>query len=77
MEGYSVDSQHRPVVYKEDYICWDHSNNGLYSVKYGNDLISKKTHNQLYQESEVHPSLNPLFAKIWTLKTVLKIKIFL
>lgn len=70
-------TKQRPLVYTEDSYCWSGTNNGIYTVKSGYDLISRKEHQDLYTETEENPSLNPLFAKVWNLQTAPKIKIFL
>lgn len=67
----------RPIISKEDSFCWSGTNNGLYSVKSGYDLMSRKTHQNLYREAEENPSLNPLFDRVWNLQTAPKIKVFL
>jgi len=54
-----------------------HTRNGLYTVKSGYDLCSRKTHKQLFTEAESRPSLSPLFEKVWNIKTGPKIKMFI
>ncbi|KAL9811762.1 putative reverse transcriptase zinc-binding domain-containing protein [Arabidopsis thaliana] len=69
--------QHRPMMSCEDFHCWAHTKNGLYSVKSGYEFISRKVHSKMFQQAENTPTLNPLFAKVWNLQTAPKIKIFL
>lgn len=70
-------TKQRHVMSNEDSYCWSATNNGLYTVKSGYALISRKEHQSLFQEFEENPSVNPLYVKIWKLQTPPKIKIFL
>lgn len=66
-----------PLLDREDSYCWALTSNGLYSVKSGYELISRKVHHSLFCEAETNPSLNPLFVSVWKMKTAPKIKVFL
>lgn len=70
-------SRQRPIPSHEDSFCWSRTNNGLYSVKSGYELSSRKTHQSLFKEAESCPSLSPLYETIWKMHTAPKIRVFI
>jgi len=77
LEEIQIISQQRPMPSKEDSFCWSGTKNGLYSVKSGYDLSSRKAHRNLFTDAETSPSLSPLFDSIWKIQTAPKIKVFI
>lgn len=69
--------RNRPLTTPKDTFCWAETKNGIYFVKSGHSLPSRKKHKEFYQIAEAQLSLTPLMEKCWKLKTAPKIRVFL
>ncbi|KAG7549361.1 Reverse transcriptase domain [Arabidopsis thaliana x Arabidopsis arenosa] len=70
-------SKQRPLPSRIDSFCWSGNNNGIYSVKSGYELSSRKAHPSLFKDAELNPSISPLLDSIWKIQTAPKIKVFI
>ncbi|KAG7556816.1 Zinc knuckle CX2CX4HX4C [Arabidopsis suecica] len=77
LEEIEIISRQRPAVSQKDSFCWSKTRHGLYTVKSGYELSSRKVHHNLFKEAETEPSLSPLFMQVWKIQTAPKIKVFI
>ncbi|XP_048591502.1 uncharacterized protein LOC125576153 [Brassica napus] len=67
----------KPAVSSPDFLCWNHTRSGEYSVKSGYWFAEKEAKKEAYVSSQALPSLNGIKSHIWSLNTAPKIKVFL
>ncbi|WZY98315.1 hypothetical protein YC2023_070644 [Brassica napus] len=70
-------NHHQLVVSDKDSWFWKHTRSGIYSVKRGYDLALLIKNHSLINEQSPTPSINPLKAKVWSIKAPSKIKVFI
>lgn len=67
----------QPVAEKADFWTWKHKKSGLLTVKSAYWLASTLKSEEKVAEAFVKPSINELKEKVWKVKTVPKIRVFL
>lgn len=67
--------KNQPVVSDQDSWIWKLTRNEVYSVKSGYDLAFLLHNQELLEDQNAKPSLNPLKAQVWNVKAPSKIKV--
>ncbi|XP_010513760.1 PREDICTED: uncharacterized protein LOC104789816 [Camelina sativa] len=67
----------KPVPLSKDFLIWEHTKSGAYSVKSGYWAEYQREKIELVTEALMQPSILPLKDQIWRCSTVTKIKTFM
>ncbi|XP_010418618.1 PREDICTED: uncharacterized protein LOC104704191 [Camelina sativa] len=67
----------KPVMSSEDYLIWEHTKSGAYSVKSGYWAAYQREKIDLLTEALMQPSVLPIKNQIWKISTATKIRNFL
>lgn len=67
----------RPAIYRDDGFIWAHTKNWMYTFISAYEVSSRQKHSELYRQANQQLSTSPVVAKVWKVKMVPKIQLFL